>query len=126
MQQPKTQKSEFVSGNYFSTFGIQPAAGRLINSFDDQPAAPAVAVVSYRLWQENYASDPSIIGSTFSFNGLPVTVVGITAPQFYGDRLESNPADLWIPLHQEPVFRSKGIRQICTRPECRGSISLAG
>jgi macrolide transport system ATP-binding/permease protein len=101
-------KSEFVSGNYFSTFGIQPAAGRLISAFDDQPAAPAVAVMSYRLWHENYASDPSIIGSTFTFNALPVTVVGIAAPQFYGDRLESNPADLWIPLHQEPVFEEQG------------------
>ncbi len=101
-------KSEFVSGNYFSTFGVQPAAGRLISPSDDRPAAPAVAVMSYRLWRENYASDPSIIGSTFTFNGLPVTVVGITAPQFYGDRLESNPADLWIPLHQEPVFEEQG------------------
>ncbi len=100
--------SEFVSGNYFSTFGVQPSAGRLIGSSDDRPEAPAVAVMSYRLWQQRYASDPSVIGSTFSFNGLSVTVVGITAPEFFGDRLESNPADLWIPLHQEPVFEEQG------------------
>ncbi|HUZ94001.1 MAG TPA: ABC transporter permease, partial [Edaphobacter sp.] len=101
-------KSEFVSGNYFSTFGVQPSAGRLLNSSDDRPEAPAVAVMSYRMWRQTYASDPSVIGSTFTFNGLPVTVVGIAAPQFFGDRLESDPANLWIPLHQEPVFEEQG------------------
>ena len=104
----QTTKSEFVSGNYFSTFGVQPAVGRLISSSDDQPNAPAVAVMSYRMWQQTYASDPSVIGSVFSFNGLPVTVVGIAAPEFFGDRLESNPADLFIPLNQQPVFEEQG------------------
>ena len=101
-------KSEFVSGNYFSTFGVRPAVGRLIGDSDDRPEAPAVAVMSYRMWQQSYGADPSVVGSTFTFNGLPVTVVGIAAPAFFGDRLESNPADLWLPLHQEPVFEEQG------------------
>src|SRR5665213_820449 len=96
--------SEFVSGNYFSTFGVQPAAGRLLSASDDQPGAPPVAVMSYRMWRDSYASDPAVIGSNFTFNGLPVTVVGISAPSFFGDRLESDPANLWIPLHQELAF----------------------
>lgn len=101
-------RSEFVSGNYFSTFGVQPSAGRMLTASDDRPESPAVAVMSYRMWQQTYASDPSVIGSTFTFNGLPVTVVGIAARQFFGDRLESDPANLWIPLHQEPVFEEQG------------------
>ena len=55
---------EFVSGNYFAMFGISAYAGRLLTSTDDQPGAPAVAVMSYRLWQQ-YGSDPSIVGSVF-------------------------------------------------------------
>ena len=97
-------KSEFVSGNYFSTFGVQPTAGRMLNPSDDRPGATPVAVISYRFWQNQYASDPSVIGSNFMFNGLPVTVVGVSAPSFFGDRLESDPADIWIPLHQELAF----------------------
>jgi len=100
----QTTKSEFVSGNYFSTFGVQPVAGRLLNPSDDRPGAPPVAVISYRFWQNQYASDPSVIGSNFMFNGLPVTVVGVSAPSFFGDRLERDPADIWIPLHQELAF----------------------
>jgi hypothetical protein len=64
--------------------------------------------MSYRLWQQQYASDPSIIGSTLLINDLPATLVGITPPKFFGDRLGSNPPDLWIPLNREPAFEGQG------------------
>jgi predicted permease len=99
---------EYVSGNYFSTLELQPHAGRLIAPADDQPESSAVAVMSYRLWQQQYASDPSILGSTLLINDLPVTLVGIASPAFFGDRLKSNPPDLWIPLSQEPAFEGEG------------------
>jgi len=44
---------EFVSGNYFTMFGIKAYAGRALTDGDDQPSAPPVAVMSYRLWQES-------------------------------------------------------------------------
>src|SRR5437868_543282 len=50
---------EFVSGNYFTMFGIRPYAGRMLTDTDDQASTPPVAVISYRLWQEKYGSDPS-------------------------------------------------------------------
>ena len=99
---------EYVSGNYFDTLGLLPHAGRLIAPADDQPESPAVAVMSYRLWQQQYNSDPSILGSILLINDLPVTLVGITPPAFFGDRLKSNPPDLWIPLSQEPIFEGEG------------------
>jgi predicted permease len=104
----QTAIGEYVSGNYFSTLGLQPNVSRLLNPSDDTPQAPAVAVMSYRLWQQQYASDPSILGSTLLVNDLPVTLVGITPPEFFGDRLRSNPPDLWIPLSQEPAFEGLG------------------
>jgi predicted permease len=100
----QTTEGKFVSGNYFSTFGMQPAAGRLINPSDDTPQAPAVVVMSYRMWQQRYGSDPSLIGSTLTINGLPVTLVGVTPPGFFGEQLTVNPPELWIPLYQEPAF----------------------
>jgi predicted permease len=98
---------EFVSGNYFSTLGVQPQAGRLIAPEDDKQEAPTIAVISYRLWQQQFNSDPSIIGSTLLINELPVTLVGITPQPFFGDRLKSNPPDLWIPLNHEPAFNGQ-------------------
>src|SRR5438874_180399 len=97
---------EFVSGNYFSMFGITAYAGRALANGDDQPNAPPVAVMSYRLWQEKYGLDPSIIGGVFEVDGKPFSVVGITPPGFFGDSLRSSPPDFFLPLNTEPYVQS--------------------
>jgi predicted permease len=95
---------EYVSGNYFTMFGIEPYAGRLLAATDDQPGSPSTAVMSYRLWQQRYGSDPSVIGSVFNLNEKPFTVVGITPPGFFGDTLRNNPPDFFLPLNTEPLL----------------------
>ncbi|HXR78977.1 MAG TPA: ABC transporter permease [Bryobacteraceae bacterium] len=97
---------EFVSGNYFTMFGIRPYAGRALTAGDDRVNAPHVAVMSYRLWQQRYGSDPSVIGSIFDLNDKPFTVVGITPPGFFGDTLRNNPPDFFLPLNTEPFAES--------------------
>ena len=97
-------RSEFVSGNYFHTFGLGAFAGRTIQPSDDQASAAPVAMLSYRAWQQQYGSDPSVIGSTFILSGHPFTIIGITPPGFFGETLRSDPPDLWIPINQEPIF----------------------
>src|SRR6266576_2377445 len=97
---------EFVSGNYFSMFGIRTYAGRALTDADDHSDAPPVVVMSYRLWQQKYGSDASIIGSVFDIDGKPFTVVGITPPGFFGDSLRSSPPDLFLPLNSEPYVES--------------------
>jgi predicted permease len=94
---------EFVSGNYFAMFGIGAHAGRTLTTSDDRPAAPPATVMSYRLWQQKYGSDPSVIGSVFNINGKPFTVVGITPPSFFGDTLRQAPPDFFLPLTAEPL-----------------------
>ena len=100
--------SELVSGNYFSTFGIQPFAGRLLNSQDDQPGAAPVAVISYQAWQQHFGLDPSIIGATVMINAQPFTIAGVTPPGFFGDRLREDPAEFFIPIAFEPVLQPSG------------------
>ena len=99
--------AEFVSGNYFRTFGLRPAAGRLLQDSDDVQGAPIAAVMSYALWQRDYARDPSVVGSTFWINTKPVTIVGIAPEQFYGDRLQSTPPGVYLPIESLPVLRDK-------------------
>jgi predicted permease len=92
---------EFVSGNYFRMFGISAYAGRVLTPSDDRAGAPPVAVISYRLWQQRYGLDSSIIGSVFNLNDKPFTVVGITPPGFFGDTLRAAPPDFFLPLATE-------------------------
>src|SRR5215475_6423270 len=89
---------EFVSGNYFRTFGLQPHTGRLFTDADNVAGAPLVAVMSFNNWRTNYSSDPAIIGNTFWVNTKPVTVVGIAPAGYFGDRLTSSPPDFYLPI----------------------------
>jgi predicted permease len=100
----KPQRTEYVSGNYFTTFGVGAFAGRTLSPADDIPGAAPVAVLRYDIWQTEYAGDPTIVGSTFYMQGQPLTIVGIAPPRFFGDRVDSNPPGFWIPLSAEPIF----------------------
>ena len=64
-------------------------------------------MLSYRAWQQVYGSDPSIIGSSFIFDGQPITIIGITPPGYFGETLRADPPDIFAPLQQEPLFRGK-------------------
>jgi predicted permease len=97
-------RSEFVTGNYFSTLGINAFGGRVMTADDDKPASPPVAVLSHHAWQSTYAGDPTVVGSTFVVQGHPLTVIGVAPPGFFGETLRGDPPDLWIPLGQEPLI----------------------
>src|SRR5713226_6328760 len=101
-------RSEYVTGTYFSTLGVRAFGGRVFTPDDDKPAAPPVAVLSHRVWQTAYASDPSVVGSTFIVEGHPVTVIGVAPAGFFGETLESDPPDIWVPLQQEPMMNAEG------------------
>ncbi len=103
----KPLRSEFVTGNYFSTFGLRPFTGRLLSANDDLPSSPPVTVLSYHVWTSTYGSDPHLVGSTVMLEGHPFTVIGIAPPGFFGETLRSDPPDVWVPLQQEPLVRGK-------------------
>ena len=98
----KPRMGEFVSGNYFRMFGLQPATGRLLSDTDDVSGAPVVAVMSYATWKDVYNGDDSVVGSTFWMNTKPVTVVGVAPEGFYGDRMSSTPPDFYLPIATMP------------------------
>lgn len=100
----KALQTEYVSGNYFATFGIGPFAGRVLAEADDTPGSVPVAVMSYQAWQSEYGGDPSILGSTVYLQGKPVTIIGVAARGFFGDRIRSRPPSLYIPLALEPLI----------------------
>ena len=99
----QSMRVEFVSGNYFSTLGLQPYAGRVLRPDDDRKGALPVAVMSYRAWQEKFDSASAIVGGALVINNLPFTVIGVAPPAFFGDRLASLP-EFWIPIVDEPLL----------------------
>jgi len=103
-ERARSMMGEFVSGNYFRTFGLRPQAGRLFADADDVEGAPIVAVMSYQTWKNDYIGDPAVVGGTFFVNTKAVTIAGIAPEGFYGDRLSSTPPDFYLPIEAMPAL----------------------
>ena len=87
-----------VSGGYFSGLGLSPQIGRLIEAADDQSASPArVAVLSDDYWTRRFARDPLVLGQTIRVDDVPHTVIGVTAPGFFGVEVGRR-ADVTVPI----------------------------
>ncbi|MEO7699703.1 MAG: ABC transporter permease, partial [Opitutus sp.] len=89
---------QVVSGNYHTGLGVTAAVGRLITLGDDQPTAEPVAVISYGYWQRRFGGDVAAIGKNVTVNGMPVTIVGVTAPAFKGAMQVGDVINLTLPL----------------------------
>ena len=101
---PRPLRTIYVSGNYFTTLGVNASVGRLFTATDDVAAASPVVVLAYHAWQGVYGGDPSIVGATLVVEGQAVTVAGVTPPGFFGETLKADPPDMWVPLQQEPLL----------------------
>src|ERR1700733_4026870 len=96
--QPEMMQGKRVSGNYFQTLETYATLGRLLAPDDDHVAAGSpVAVISYGCWERCFGRDPGVVGRTMIVNGMPVEVIGVAAPGFFGARAGTAP-DFWLPV----------------------------
>ena len=80
--EPERLDGQGVSDGYFRVLGIAPAIGRDFEPADDRPNAPAVVIVSHRLWQRRLDSDTAIVGRQIVLDGNSYTVIGVMPPRF--------------------------------------------
>lgn len=83
----------YMTTNTFQFLGVPPFVGRWITPDDGKPDAPAVFLMNYRMWQEQFHGDRSIIGRAFTLNGVSRQLIGIMPPrfQYFG-------ADVYLPI----------------------------
>ncbi|MEP6960884.1 MAG: ABC transporter permease, partial [Acidobacteriota bacterium] len=99
-----------ATGNYFRTLGTGPQLGRLFEDRDDAGGAVPVAVLSDGFWRREFGGQPSAVGRVLNFNGVAFTIVGITRPEFFGERVGQAP-DFWVPLSFADRVWSPGMVQ---------------
>jgi putative ABC transport system permease protein len=93
-----------VSGDYFSMLGLKPSQGRFFLPEEDRiPGSSLVAVISSRLWQRSFNSDPGLVGKTINLNGHSFNVVGI-APEGFTGTMVGLSADIWVPMMTHDVL----------------------
>jgi putative ABC transport system permease protein len=102
-QDPEPAVSQYVSGNVFSTLGVQPALGRLLGAGDDvTPDGHPVAVISYDFWQRRFGGDAAVVGRTFRLGDRVTEIVGVTARDFTGTEPGAL-TDLFLPAMMNAV-----------------------
>ena len=91
---PERYRCAYLTPDSFAVIGQRPLRGRDFAAGDDAPAAPAVAILGYGLWQSRYAGDEAVVGRTLRINDRPTLVVGVMPKglTFPGAM------DLWLPI----------------------------
>ena len=85
--QPELVSGELVSGNYFDVLGVTPAIGHLLVQSDDEAQEKnPVVVLSYRLWQTQFAGRGDVVGQTMDLNEHRYTIIGVTPAVFQGSQ----------------------------------------
>ncbi|HEX7118560.1 MAG TPA: ABC transporter permease [Longimicrobiales bacterium] len=105
IEEPIRVRSARASAEFFTALGVPPLVGRAYTVEEDLPGAPAVAVLSHRVWREVFGGDPSIVGGRVEIDGESRTVVGVMPPGF---DIEDAGVDVWLPLALEPNPTNRG------------------
>jgi predicted permease len=92
--EPERVWGQATTSNYFDIAQLRMTLGRGFAS--DEERLPVI-VLSQRLWQRRFASDPAILGKSITLSGRPFTVVGIAPPAFRGVDVPLDP-QFWVPL----------------------------
>ncbi len=107
-------RGSWVSGQYFSTLGVQPAAGRTLVAADDVRGCAATAVLGYDFWQRQYGGAPGALNQSISLDGHPFQILGVAARGFTGIDVGSS-VDVFVPICAEPVMHGAAASQLDQR-----------
>jgi putative ABC transport system permease protein len=107
----RTAAGLWVSGEFFDTLGLAPAAGRHLSPADDTAGCTPRAVLSHAMWRRAYGGDPSAVGRTITLDSKPVEIVGVAPAAFQGLEV-GRVFDVALPLCAEPAFSSDGMGRV--------------
>ena len=80
--EPERIRGASITMDYLNTLGVKPVLGRSFSADDDRAGGPAVALISYALWQNHFGGNTSVVGATLNLDGRAYTVMGVMPPGF--------------------------------------------
>ena len=100
----------YVSASFFPLLGVKPLLGRSFTPREDAGAPVPVAILSYALWQRQFAGRSDVLGQTLALDVGTYTVIGVMPENFRyaGEPVAGTAAriDLWLPLASNQLARS--------------------
>ncbi len=116
-------RAQIVTGNYYSTLGVEPARGRLLTDKDEWAAGDDLPVIfSYRFWQRQFHGDEKVLGRVVHLEDRPFTVVGVTRPGFNGISVDTGP-DIQVPFIAGEFLTAWGAKKSDPRSCCLWEIA---
>jgi putative ABC transport system permease protein len=107
----------WASAGSFDVLGIKPALGRLFLPSDDARGGGSegpVVVISHAFWQKHFGGAPDAIGRTLTLERVPMTVIGVTPPGFFGLNVGRS-FDVAVPFGVEPLVRGASASRLNRR-----------
>ena len=92
-----------VSGGFFASLGIPPAAGRVISPSDDRAGAPPIMVLDYQFAERSFSDISRAVGQSVRVENVLFTVIGVAPAEFFGSDPSSR-SDFYVPLHAVPLM----------------------
>jgi putative ABC transport system permease protein len=102
---PERLQGANVSWDLFDLLGVRPVLGAGFAADQDKPGAASVIMLSHGLWERRFASDPAVVGTPVTVNGVAATIVGVMPASFY---FPSRTAEFWRPFAINPANASRG------------------
>jgi predicted permease len=102
--QAEVADAEMVSGNYYSTLGVDPQLGRSIQESDDgEVGSGPVVTISDKFWTRRFGRSRDVLGKTILVNAAPMTIAGVNPPGFTGAYSAQNSPDIFLPFSMQPI-----------------------
>ncbi len=119
--EPETIRGYYISANFLSMLGVQPAVGRgFIDSDDTRGSVPTV-LLSHALWQQRFGGEAGVLGKSVMLGGSPYTVIGVMPASFRW----TDDAQVWLPLANNPFTqRPRGVRLFQVVGRLRDGVTL--
>jgi predicted permease len=82
MGEAEQVRAQFISSDFFSLLGVNPAIGRALAPGEDEVGAAPVALISAGFWKRKFGSSPEAIGRSITLDGKRFTIVGVIPRDF--------------------------------------------
>ncbi len=115
--------TSYVTTNFFSMLGIQPASGSFIAPTKKITDSDAVIVLSHSYWKTHFGSDPKIVGQKAALNGIPVTIIGV-APEGFRGPIPILETQGYLPIGARAAMEGDKKNSIANREE--GAVLIFG
>jgi predicted permease len=120
--EPERLPAAAVTASFFDLLRVPPERGRSLQVEEQLPGAAPVAIISHRLWESRFGSDPGVVGRSLQFDSESREVIGVMPAGFAYPTPET---EAWIQMEVDPAVAPLGMFSMHGLGRLRADVDLA-